>query len=95
MGEGIAIPHARLAEVTSPFGILARLKKPIDFQSVDDEPVDLVFLLLLPSSSKGEQLNALACVARRLRDPSTLQALRDARDGQALYRGMIREPGQV
>ncbi len=95
MGNGIALPHARLAEVTSPFGILARLKQPVDFQSVDGEPVDLVFLLLLPSSAKGEQLNALACVARRLRDPGTLKALRDAKDGQVLYREIIREPKQV
>lgn len=85
IGDGIALPHARLEAVPRPYGILARLRDPIDFESVDDRPVDLVFLLLLPAGAEGENLNALACVARRLRDPETAIQLRRARDAAGLY----------
>ena len=86
MGAGIAIPHARLHEVHKPFGVLARLKRPMEFDAIDSAPIDLVFLLLLPAAAQGECLNALAAVARKLRDPETLQRLRAASDGAALYR---------
>jgi PTS system nitrogen regulatory IIA component len=86
VGDGIAIPHARVPGVQNPFGMLARLKPAIDFEAVDGQPVDLVFLLLAPPSSPTGQLNVLACVARRLRDASTLQGLRGAKDNDALYR---------
>jgi nitrogen PTS system EIIA component len=85
IGDGIALPHARLEAVARPYGILARLREPIDFEAVDDNPVDLVFLLLLPAPDRHEPLNALACVARRLRDAETAAALRGARDAAALY----------
>ncbi|URD37227.1 PTS sugar transporter subunit IIA [Methylobacterium tardum] len=85
IGDGIALPHARLEAVSRPYGILARLREPIDFEAVGDNPVDLVFLLLLPAPARHEPLNALACVARRLRDPETAAALRGARDAAALY----------
>ena len=85
LGDGMAIPHARLAGVRKPFGILARLKKPIDFDAIDGQPVDLVFLLLLPAATTGEPLNALACVSRRLREPGALRALRAAANGTALF----------
>jgi len=88
MGDGIAIPHARVAGVKSPFGMLARLKEPVDFEAVDGQPVDLVFLLLGPSAPQGEQLNVLACVARKLRAPGTLEELRGAKGSQELYRRM-------
>jgi nitrogen PTS system EIIA component len=91
MGDGIAIPHARVAGVKSPFGMLARLKEPVDFAAVDGQPVDLVFLLLLPASPDSGQLNVLACVARRLRDPRTLDRLRSASDGTALYQSMTED----
>src|SRR5665647_864171 len=68
VGGGIAIPHARLVDLKKPFGVLARLKSPIDFDAIDRQPVDIVFLLLLPTTAAGEQLNILALVARRLRD---------------------------
>jgi PTS system nitrogen regulatory IIA component len=68
--------------------MLARLAKGIDFEAIDGKPVDLVFLLLLPASPQGEQLNTLAAVARKLRDPATLRKLRNARDQAALYRAM-------
>ena len=88
MGNGVAIPHARIPNLKKPFGILARLRKPIDFDAIDSQPVDLVFFLLLPATSNGEQLNALACVARKFRDPETVRRLRRAIDGAELYRAM-------
>jgi len=84
-GSGIAIPHARIEGIKKPFGILARLKRPIDFNAIDDQSVDLVFLLLLPTAPAGEQLNALASVARRLRNPQILHSLRSAADCSGLF----------
>ena len=86
MGGGIAIPHARLAGVAKPVGVLAKLRRAIDFAAIDGKPVDLVFLLLLPAASQGEQLTALAAVARRLRDPMTAESLRRAADAAEVYR---------
>jgi PTS system nitrogen regulatory IIA component len=92
MGDGIAIPHARIAGLSKPYGLLARLRRAIDFAAIDGKPVDIVFLLLLPSTAQGEQLTALASVARRLRDAQVTADLRDAADGAALYRAIIAEP---
>ena len=89
VGHGIAIPHARLAEVQRPFGLIARLKRPIDFEAIDGAPVDIVFLLLQPASSSSD-LNALATVARKLREPERLERMRTAADGEALYRELTR-----
>lgn len=86
LGAGIAIPHARLREVQRPFGAFARLKRAIEFDAIDGAPVDLVFLLLLPAASQSECLNALAAVARALREPERLQKLRAAEDGESLHR---------
>ena len=88
MGEGVAIPHARLTEIERPFGLLARLKHPMDFDAIDGKPVDLVFLLLLPVAPHGEQLNALASVARLLRRTETLRELRRAAGSDGLYGAM-------
>ncbi len=90
MGEGAAIPHARLAGVARPVGLFARLKGAIDWQAIDERPVDLVCLLLLPTTGQGsEPLAALACVARSLRDPQRLDRMRRARDEEALYRLLV------
>jgi PTS system nitrogen regulatory IIA component len=86
MGDGVALPHARLQQVKKPFGILVRLRKPIDFDAVDGQKVDLVFLLLLPEAQSDRGLGALACAARKLREPGVAAALRSARDGAELYR---------
>jgi nitrogen PTS system EIIA component len=86
MGGGVAIPHARLNQVGKPFGMLVRLKKPIKFDAVDGKPVDTVCLLLLPEADGGDRVGALACVARKLRDPATIAAVRHARDGTQIYR---------
>ena len=87
-GGGIAIPHARLPGLDKPFGILVRLRQPIDFNAIDDQPVDLMFLLLLPAESNKEQLNALAHVARILRSAESVRNLRRARDSADLFRVM-------
>jgi PTS system nitrogen regulatory IIA component len=84
-GGGIAIPHARLAGVKKPFGMLVRLARAIDFDAIDGQPVDVVCLLLLPTNTHGEQLNALACAARTLRDADALRDVRRAKDNAALY----------
>jgi nitrogen PTS system EIIA component len=87
-GSGIAIPHARLEGLKKPFGILARLKRPVAFDAIDGKPVDIVFLLLLPTAPAGEQLNALAAVARKLRNPQPVRDLRAATDCAGLFRAM-------
>ena len=94
VGNGVALPHARLGGLKAPFGLLARLRHAIDFAAIDDQPVDVVFLLLLPETADGAKLNALACVARALRDPEALRRLRRASDGEALYR-VIAELGAI
>ncbi len=86
VGGGVALPHARFHQIDKPFGILLRLKKSIDFDAVDGKPVDTVCLLLLPETQAGEQLGALACIARKLRDPATIAAVRGARDAAQIYR---------
>jgi PTS system nitrogen regulatory IIA component len=88
IGGGVSIPHARLREVKKTFGLFARLKNPIEFDAVDGQPVDLVFLLLLPAASQLDQLNALAAVARKLRDRSVLKTLRAATSSTELYRAV-------
>ncbi len=87
----MAIPHARFTELKKPFGILARLRKPIDFDAVDGRPVDIVFLLLAPTAPEGDQLNALACIARKLRDPRVVSDLRRAKDGGAMFHALTAE----
>lgn len=93
VGNGVAIPHVRLEQVKKPFGIMARLKHPIDFASIDGQPVDLVCLLLLSKENEPAQLTALAAVARRLRRPELLEQLRHAPNRGVLYNVMIGRPG--
>ena len=90
-GDGVAVPHARIPELKKPFGTLVRLKHAIDFDAIDGKPVDLVFLLLLPQS-QGDPLNALASVARKLRDPESVRRLRNAVDDAELYRAIESGP---
>jgi PTS system nitrogen regulatory IIA component len=85
VGGGIAIQHARIPGLTRPFGILARLKKAIDFEAVDARAVDIVFLLLLTTGQHDEQLNALASIARKLRDPKIAGNIRNGRNEAAMY----------
>jgi PTS system nitrogen regulatory IIA component len=92
IGHGIAIPHGKLAKVEKLFGLFARLEKPVDFESLDGEPVDLVFLLIAPESAGADHLKALARVARVLREPSLTQKLRATRDADALYAVLTQAP---
>jgi len=89
MGNGIAIPHARFTALAKPFGILARLRQPIEFDAIDGHCVDLIFVLLLPASPDGEQLGALACVARQLRLPSVIDQLRRLKKPAELYAEIV------
>jgi nitrogen PTS system EIIA component len=93
-GGGIAIPHARISGLNKPFGILVRLEQPIDFEAIDGQPVDLLFLLLLPLTSDKEQLSALASVARTLRKSDLVRNLRRSRDSQSLFRAMVIDNGK-
>jgi PTS system nitrogen regulatory IIA component len=88
-GGGIALPHARLEQVKKPFGMLARLAHSIEFDAIDGRKVDLVFLLLLPAETRKGQRNALACVARRLREAKVLDGLRRAKAAGDLYAAVL------
>jgi PTS system nitrogen regulatory IIA component len=89
IGNGIAIPHARIQAITKPFGIAAKLKLPIDFDAIDGKSVDLVFVLLLPASPDGDQLGALASVARKLRTPPALARMRQAKRSDELCAAIV------
>lgn len=90
VGQGVAIPHARFQELQKPLGIFVRLTRSIDFDAIDDEPVDLAFLLLLPTKSESDSIGALAAVARKLRSPSDLAQLRRSKSMSELYRMILR-----
>lgn len=85
VGNGIAIPHGKLATLDKLYGLFAQLDQPIDFDAIDDRPVDLIFLLLAPESSGADHLKALARVSRLLRDKPTCEKLRGTDDAEALY----------
>ena len=85
VGNGIAIPHGKLPTLTRLFGLFARLERPIDFEALDNQPVDLVFLLLAPEGAGADHLKALARVARLLRDSAIARKLRASHDAEALY----------
>lgn len=85
VGGGIAIPHAKLPELDHLVGLFARLDKPVDFDAVDDQPVDLIFLLLAPDTAGADHLKALARVARLLREEPTRVRLRRQQDAQGVY----------
>ena len=85
VGNGIAIPHGKLAKLDRVFGLFARLERPIDFEALDGQPVDLVFLLLAPEGAGADHLKALARVARLLRDPEVARKLRSSTDAETLY----------
>ena len=85
IGNGTAIPHGRLADVPRLYGLFARLEKPIAFEAIDDQPVDLIFLLLTPDSAGADHLKALARISRLLRDKATCEKLRGTDRADALY----------
>ena len=95
IGHGIAIPHGKLPKLDRLFGLFARLDRPIDFASLDGQPVDLIFLLLAPEGAGADHLKALARVARLLRDPDTANKLRESSDSDALYAVLTMTPSQA
>jgi PTS system nitrogen regulatory IIA component len=92
IGKGIAIPHGKMAKVDRLIGVFARLEKPIDFESLDGEPVDLIFLLLAPETAGADHLKALSRVARTMRDPAIAQKLRMTKEASALYALLTQNP---
>lgn len=91
LGRGIAVPHVKLSGLRNIFCLFARLEEPVDYESHDSEPVDLVFLLLAPDHAGGDHLKALASISRVVREPSVLDALRSAPDAAGL-RGALTRP---
>ena len=91
LGQGIAIPHGKLNKLTSLHGVFARLSQPIEFDAVDGQPVDLVFLLLAPESAGADHLKALARISRLFRDAEIVSKLRGSDNGAALY-SILTEP---
>ncbi|WEZ84767.1 PTS IIA-like nitrogen regulatory protein PtsN [Rhizobium sp. 32-5/1] len=85
VGNGIAIPHGKLASLSSIIGIFARLESPVDFEALDDQPVDIVFLLLAPEGAGADHLKALSRIARVLRDQDMVAKLRGSNSASAIY----------
>ncbi len=85
LGRGIAIPHVKLNALQEIVCLFARLEVPIEYESHDGQPVDLVFMLLAPEDASGDHLKALARISRLVREPSILDDLRNASDAAALH----------
>lgn len=85
VGNGIAIPHGKLAGLERLYGLFARLETPIDFDAIDEQPVDLICLLLAPESAGADHLKALARISRLLRDRSVCEKLRGSDNTDAIY----------
>ena len=85
IGSGIAIPHAPVTGLASPFALLVRLAKPIDFDSIDDQPVDLVCLILTPPGEQNRYLKLLSKIARQLQSADTLKTIRQAPNHKLVY----------
>lgn len=94
IGGGIAIPHGRMASLAAPRGLFARLCNPVDFDSIDERPVDTVFLLVAPEGAGADHLKALARVSRLLRDHNLVDKLRATDNADALY-ALLVEPIQA
>lgn len=85
VGGGVAIPHGKHPELDRLYGIFARLEQPVDYDAIDEQPVDLIFLLLAPEAAGADHLKALARVSRKLRDAATCEKLRGSESADALY----------
>jgi len=85
VGDGVAIPHGRIEEVSTIRGLFLRLKEPVDFDAVDGQPVDLLFLLLAPAQAGADHLKALSKISRLLRNREICEKLRGARTSDAIY----------
>lgn len=89
IGDGIAIPHCRFKTEGATIGALMTLENPIDFDSVDSKPVDIIFAMLVPEDAESEHLQTLANLAERLQDPQFVSALRNATSDETLYLAAI------
>jgi len=85
MGQGFCIPHARFKSLKQVHGFFANMARPIDFDADDGEPVDLIFLILAPDTAHAEHLRVLSRVAKILRDPGSVMALRKATSIEEIY----------
>jgi nitrogen PTS system EIIA component len=92
VGNGIAIPHGKLAGVKRITGVFARLETPVDFEALDDQPVDLVFLLLAPEGAGADHLKALSRIARVLRNGDVVAKIRGTKDSAAIYAFLAQTP---
>ena len=90
LGHGVAIPHGRMAGISGSVGAFIRLKHPVDYETHDGQPVDLVFGLLVPQHATGEHLQHLAAIAEKFSDDTFCTEVREAADEAALYALLIR-----
>lgn len=95
VGQGIAIPHGKLPNIDKITGIFARFEKPIDFDALDEQPVDVAFLLIAPEGAGTDHLKALAKIARVLRNHEVIQKIRATSDKAAIYSLLVNPPEDV
>jgi nitrogen PTS system EIIA component len=91
VGDGVAIPHGKLPNLKKLIGMFARLERPIDFEAIDEQPVDLIFLLLAPGTAGADHLKALARVSRLLRDRQMREKLRGSETPEAIYSLLVEQ----
>lgn len=89
IGNGIAIPHGRLTDITQPIAILIKCEEPIAFDAIDKQPVDILFALLVPADQCQQHLSTLSCMAEKLSDKQVLKQLRKTHDETELYQVII------
>ena len=94
VGNGVAIPHGRLAGIDQLYAVFARLDQPVDFEAIDEQPVDLIFLLLAPETAGADHLKALAKISRLLRNEETCERLRGSDTAEALF-ALLTETAKV
>jgi PTS system nitrogen regulatory IIA component len=92
IGRGVAVPHGKLNELTGLYAMFARLDRPIPFEAIDNQPVDLLFVLLAPENAGAEHLRALARISRLLRDDAICEKLRGTDNADALYALLTANP---
>ena len=93
VGHGVALPHARLGGMERLAGMFWRLEQPVDFEAIDDAPVDLVFVLLVPNDADTIHLKTLAKIARRLREAEVRERVRGQHDPKQVWRTLVGENG--
>lgn len=93
VGHGVAAPHARMPGLQRMRGVFVRLEQPVEFEAVDDQPVDLIFALFAPQDAGSEHLRALARVSRLLRQAELREQLRQARTADAIHALLVQDPG--